>query len=116
MQDPEELALVVKALTDGLGGCHRWDEKAARRLLETYGIRASALTREVYEYVKRRGSSGVTQIIENREEYRLVYSYYYKVILPHEQFVEGFFVEIRLVEANPEFPRLLFVSAHPQGR
>lgn len=53
------------------------------------------------------------QVRETREEFRN-YRYYYKAILPLDGFNRGVFVEMVLVDDDPDFPTVALVNAHPQ--
>ncbi len=50
---------------------------------------------------------------ETRTEYRQ-HDFYYKVIIPVEEFPRGLFVELILVDADPEVPTVQIVNAHEQ--
>jgi hypothetical protein len=116
MDDPEEFALVVKALLDGLGGCVEWDDDSACRVRNDPNLRdftPEFIKREVIRCV-RNASASVVQKPEKRERWMDEYRFYYKVILPLPEFRDGVFVELRLVDADPDVPMVLLVNAHPE--
>ena len=121
MDDPEEHALVVRALLDGLGNCVFWHEKGARLVLEDrelQGLTAASIRREVIDFVRAQVNAGavVTQASEQREEWRDEYRFYDKVILPIAGFKHGRFVEMRLTDDDQDFPRVTIVRAHAQRK
>ncbi len=118
MDDPEEHALVVKALADGLSNCVRWDAKSSKIVLgnpSLLGLTPAFIKAEVIKLVKVRGASAVDQRLETRVEYLQQYRFYYRTILPIDDFRHGVFVEMRLSDdENPDFPEVTIVGAHPQ--
>jgi hypothetical protein len=121
MIDPAEHALVVKALTEGLGDCVEWDQKAADRLggsnSELRGYTPQAVKRETIQYVRRYGGAVVDQRVEDRDGWRDLYRFYYRILLPLEEFRHGLFVEVRLTDdEDPDLPEVRFVNAHAQLR
>ena len=119
MDDPEEHALVVKALWDGLGNCVKWHEKGlklARDDATLRGVTPAWILSEVIRLVRTSPdpASVVRQVPEKREGWRDQYRFYYKVILPVPGFKHGLFVEMRLRDDDPEFPAVTLVRAHTQ--
>ena len=116
MPNLHELALVVKALQDGLTNCVYWDRKSANRVRNNRDLRdltPASIRRELVRLV-RNGQVSVKQVDETRPEWQPHYKYYYKSILPHEEFTNGLFVEMRLVDPDEhEFPEVELVNAHP---
>jgi hypothetical protein len=113
MGNPEELALVVKALQSGLGGCVEWHHKEVDRIrqeLIPYGLTPESVRQEVIAFVRRKGA--VRQVQEKRDERKDQRVYYYKVVLPLENLKKGLFVEIVLWKADEDYPEVLLVSAH----
>lgn len=115
--DAHELGLVVRAITLGLeiGGCCEWQDKAARRVRAkppNQGLTPEGIKRLLCEFVA--GQSGeVQQVAEKRREY-LDRRFYYKTIVPVEGFVRGLFIEVVLVDDDPEYPVVAIVNAHEQ--
>jgi hypothetical protein len=120
MDDPKEQALVAKALFEGLGGCVEWDEKGADRVRndpDLHGLSPLYIRAELVRYVKAHGSQVVQQVREKRENWKDLYPFYYKVILPMRGFKHGLFVEMRLTgDDDPDFPEVTLVGAHPQRK
>ena len=112
MIDPEEHALVVKALTSGLSNCVSWDEKAARRVMES-GLNPRSIKSETIDLVKSKGPSVLIQKPETRDPWKDNYRFYYKVILPSDVYRGGLFVEMILTDDDREFPVVVFVNSHP---
>jgi hypothetical protein len=121
MDDPEEHALVVKALLDGLGHCVIWHDKGARLVREDPelgGLTPAFIRREVIEFVRAQADAAavVVQVSEQREGWRDAYRFYYKVILPVDGFKHGLFVEMRLTDDDREFPAVTIVRAHVERK
>jgi hypothetical protein len=107
MDDPEEHALVVKALVDGLSNCVLWDGRSARIVLnddDLKGLTTKFIKTELISFVRVTGGRVVTQVPEIRPEWCPEYKYYYKVILPMDGFKHGVFVEIRLTDDDADVP------------
>ena len=82
MDDPDEKALVEKALKSGVVGCVIWHPKEAERVrkqLAHYGLTPEGIQQDTIEYAQKTGS--VRQIKETRSDFKHR-DYYYKVILP----------------------------------
>lgn len=121
MDDPEEHALVVKALLEGLSNCVFWHEKGARLVREDReleGLTPAFIRRVLVDFVRAQPDAGslVVQVAEQREGWRDAYRFYYKVILPVDGFRHGLFVEMRLTDDDPEFPGVTIVRAHAQRK
>ena len=120
MDDPNEQALVVKALSDGLGGCVEWDEKSADRVRndsDLQGLSPRYIRAEVIRYVRAQGGQVVQQIREKRDHWKDLYAFYYKTILPMHGFKHGLFVAMRLTgDDDPDYPEVTLVGAHPQRK
>lgn len=119
MDDPqEEHELVVKALLSGLSNCVNWKQSVVRQAYgttELKGYTLAAIKRELVSYVARFGKDVVAQIPESREEYREQFNFYYKTILPLDEFrPHGLFVEMVLTGDDPDCPIVTLVSVHPQ--
>ena len=110
IDDPDEHALVVKALQDGLGNCVIWHEKGAQLVRDDTALRGVTpefILRAVIQLVRTATSpsSVVRQVAEKREGWRDHYRFYYKVILPVMGFKHGLFVEMRLTDDDPSSRR-----------
>ncbi|MDR3622612.1 MAG: hypothetical protein P4L85_24890 [Paludisphaera borealis] len=120
MHDVEEHSLVCKAVRECLGGCFDWDERGARLVRQDWelqGLTPEFLRTEVCRHVRSEGDHEIIQVLENREEYRDDYRFYYKVILPIDGFRHGVFVEMILTGSDdPEFPEVTIVRAHLQRK
>ncbi len=118
MHDPQEHALVCKALRDGLTNCVAWDGKSAERVrqdVDLQGLTPKGLRQELIQHVRSSGDDVVIQVKETREPYCNIYGYYYKVILPLAGFRHGVFVEMRLTgDDDHDFPEVTLVNAHRQ--
>jgi hypothetical protein len=115
-RDPNKHALVVQAITCGVGGCCEWDEKAARRTRSDpslQGLTPEGVKEELTEYVRAGGE--VIQVEEKRREYS-DRAFYYKVILPVNGLRHGLFIEIVLDDDDPELPAVRIVNCHEQTR
>jgi hypothetical protein len=116
MNDRAELALVVKAIQSGLGGCLEWDVAVIDRLRDE--LRRNKLTllqvrKLLIEFVKSGGS--VVQVKEEREGWKDRRDYWYKVIVPMPAlFAKGLFVELELINRDPEYPEVKMVQMHEQ--
>lgn len=120
-EDPDEFALVIQALRDGLGNCVVWHEKGARLVREDKelaGLTPAFIRREVIAFVRSQAEpfSVMKQIPETREEWRSRYRFYYKVVLPVEGYALGLFVEMRSTDEDREFPCVTIVRAHVQRK
>jgi hypothetical protein len=115
MGDPDELALVVKAIKSGLGGCVEWlpqELERVRRDMDHHDLTPEGIRRDVIQFVRKGGK--VRQIKETREN-RAHRDYYYKIILPMpDVFKKGLFIEMELVKNDPELPEVVLVNAHEQ--
>jgi hypothetical protein len=118
MEDPGELALVIKALTSGLSNCVEW---ASDRLIwrvrsdpRLCGLTPEGIKRELLNYIRAGGV--VKQVEETRPEYQGLYRYYYKAIIPVVGFPKGIFIEMVLQDGDPDVPSVSLVNAHPQSR
>jgi hypothetical protein len=118
-KDPDELELVKKAIVLGLTttGCCEWKESAARRVREQpplSGMTPEGIKSLLCECVANLGGE-VVQVEEKRDAYQ-DYPFYYKAIVPVAGFRKGLFVELVLEDSDPDFPAVLIVNAHEQGR
>lgn len=116
MTPEEELELVRKAILLGqtVTGCFEWYDGAVRRVERDPDLRelsADEIRLLVIEFVLAGGI--IRQAKERRPEYG-DYEFYYKAILPVPDFPQELFVEMRVVDPEPECPTVLIVNAHPQ--
>lgn len=114
MADPRERALVVKALQKGLGGGVEWDRRAAERVISDNAFSPKDVRRRLIEHVRRHGENSVKQRGEGRERWRDEFDYVYEVIVPYEGLKHGLYVEMRLVDDDPDEPVVVIVNAHRQ--
>lgn len=114
--DPAELALVVKAITCGVGGCCEWDERAARRFRASPplpGLTPEGIKDELMAHVG--GGGDVIQVGETRPEWN-DRPFYYKVVLFCPALRYGLFIEIVLDDNDPDLPAVRMVNCHEQTR
>lgn len=115
MGNPDEFALVEKAIKSGVGGCVEWAPIEAERILEEmedFELSPAGIISELIKHVRNGGQ--VRQVKETRAN-RSHRDYYYKVIIPMpDLFKKGLFVEMEMVNADPELPEVLLVNAHEQ--
>jgi hypothetical protein len=115
MSDPDELALVIKAINSGLGGCIEWDHTVVdriRRDLASIGLNPEAIKADLIRFVQ--GGGAIRQIREQRHGWKHQREYYYKAILPVSKMNKGLFVEIVLSASDSDYPEVLLVNAHEQ--
>ncbi|WP_165073116.1 hypothetical protein [Paludisphaera rhizosphaerae] len=119
MLSPEEHALVCKSICAGISNCFFWDEGAALRVRndpDLKGLTPRFIREAVRDYVRETGDHVVVEVVETRERWRDDFKFYYKVILPVDEFLYGIFVEMRLTDNDPDVPMVLIVNAHPQRK
>lgn len=112
--DPEELALVEKAITCGTTGCCEWDDQASRRVRRSppvAGLTPEGMKLALVQHVSAGGP--VIQVVEKRPEYG-DRAYWYKVIVPVAGMPRGLFVELVLDDDDAELPSVRIVNAHEQ--
>lgn len=116
--DPDELALVEKAIASGTTGCCEWDDAAQERFrrsppvpgLTPPGVRAQLCAAVA-------AGTPVIQVEEQRDYWkkrRYFNRFYYKVILPAPGLTHGLFVEIVLTDDDKDVPSVMIVNAHEQ--
>ncbi|HEY3787524.1 MAG TPA: hypothetical protein VGL71_01660 [Urbifossiella sp.] len=116
--DPDELALVVAAISCGTTGCCEWDSAAAERFRRKPPI--PGLTPEGDSKLLEASvvaGHPVIQVVEEREYWKNRRDFnriYYKVILPISGLIRGLFVEIVLTDDDRELPSVMIVNAHEQ--
>lgn len=116
MQDAQELALVVKALTCTLSHCVLWkDDRTERRIRadrELQGLTPNGIKALVREFVRSGGTIG--QIREMRPEYVDGFDFYFKAVISVEDLPLPLFVEMVLTDDDPDCPVVMIVNAHLQ--
>jgi hypothetical protein len=116
MSSPAELDLVRNAISSGLGGCVEWDAKVIDRVaadIARHGLTLNDVRRQLIEYVRSGGE--VIQVKEVRTLWLDRREYWYKAIVPVPKlFKKGLFVEMELLNDDPEYPELGLLNAHEQ--
>lgn len=115
MRNPDEVELVRQAILSHTTGDCEWSDSAARRVRsdpDLSGVTLEGITALLRGHVDRGG------VIERRSETRPDYSQecWFRVIVPVDRFRHGLFVEIILVDEDPEAPAVRIVNAHEQRR
>lgn len=110
--------LVVQALSCALSNCVEWiNDKEANRVRTdpvNQGLRPGEIIRLLREYVRDGDPSCIEQIREQREGWSDRRDYWYKVIVPVDGFPNGLFVELELLDDDPDVPVVVLLNAHPQ--
>jgi len=122
MVDPAEHQLVLKAFElarngrSYVTGYVEWDAKQAlvarEKLADLDGLTPEAVRTMAIDFVT--GGGLVVQRAETREEH-LDFRFMYKFVLPVPGFPCGVFVELRLIDDDPDSPTVHIVGAHKQG-
>jgi len=119
MDEAMQVELVRRAIMSRLGGCCAWDEKAAQRVRSDQsleGVSPEDINALLRDYVTEHPEA-VTARRENRDEYRGVRDFWFRVILPVPEFTHGLFVELVLEDdPDPDIPGVVIVNAHEQKR
>ena len=114
MAEPDQLDLVHKAILAGKANI-QWKESAARRVLadpDLNGLTPQGIRELLRQFVQEGNRLDVRQ--EKREEYQWDHPYWYRAIIPVPGLGRGLFVEVVLVDDDPEEPFVEIVSAHRQ--
>jgi hypothetical protein len=115
--NPEQLALVQLAITNAqTTGCFEWIDEAVARMREeppVAGLTPEDVRSRVYDHVMAGGL--IDQRKEERSEYWHRREYWYRVVVPCEGLPRGLFVEMELVDDDPEYPVVWILNAHPQS-
>jgi hypothetical protein len=115
--DAEAHKLVVQALICTLSNCVEWINDSEMHRVRTdpanRGLRPGEIKRLVREYVRVTGPQCVEQFHETRENYRNKREYWYRVMVPMDGFPHGLFVELELLDDDPDFPVVALLNAHP---
>jgi hypothetical protein len=113
-----QLALVRLALESSLSNCVEWvDDRAAARVRNdpaNRGLLPEGIKRLVQEYVRAGGK--IEQRVETREQWKHQREYWYMVLVPFDDFSHGLFVEMELLDDDPEVPVVALLNAHPERR
>ena len=116
MKDPAQLELVIKALTCGVTGCVDWHPKQMERVRGDRflkGLSPEEIQAMLIEYITN-GGGKVQQVTEKGRGYDHR-DYYYKVVVPcPDLFKKGLFVELELLDKDPDVPVVFLVNAHEQ--
>lgn len=113
MPNPDDVELVRNAILSSTTGDCEWTDSAARRVRSDpnlSGLTVEGITALLRDHVAQGGA------IDRRTETRPDYPQecWYRVIVPLERFRHGLFVEIILVDEDPEAPAARIVSSHEQ--
>ena len=112
--DPTEHALVVQALTCTLSNCVLWvNYETARRVRAdpaNRGLTPEEIIRQVRDFA--RGGGKVEQGPETRPEYSHR-RFWYRAVVPVGGFPRGLFVEMELLDDDPDVPVVILLNAHP---
>ncbi|HTU92213.1 MAG TPA: hypothetical protein VMF69_19175 [Gemmataceae bacterium] len=115
MPDPDDVELVRKAILSRTTGDCEWSESAARRMQSDPSLSEwtpESILALLRDYVAQGGS--IDRRTETRSEYPQ--DHWYRVVVPVKQFRHGLFVEIILVDEDPEAPAVQIVSVHEQRK
>lgn len=115
MPDPDDVELVRKAILSSITGDCEWTDSVIRIMRSDpslSGFTVKGLTALLQDHLAQGGS------IDRRTEMRSEYPQecWYRVIVPMTQFKHGLFVEIILVDEDPEAPAVQIVSVHEQRK
>lgn len=116
METSDQLQLVNKAIASGILGHIQWKESAAHLVRCDpclQGLTPEGIRTMLRQFVLDGNS------LEVRHEQRLEYleehpdePFWYRAVLPVSGFPRGLFVEVRLIDDDPEMPWVEIVSAH----
>ena len=116
-RDPAKLTLVRLAISMAkTRGCCEWNDREISRVRAqppAAGLSPEAIKRLLHEHVLAGGD--VVQVKEEREGWRGECDYWYKAIIPIEGLSHGLFIEVIMVDPDPECPSVEIVNAHPQA-
>ena len=110
-----ELDLVKEAITARVSGCCEWDTEAAERVyrdreLAHWGLGPKLIKQHLIEHAEAGGL--IEQRVEDREQWKDSYDFWYRVNLSVEDLPRLLFVEIRFIQAGPTLPVVQIVNAH----
>lgn len=112
----QKYELVIKAITNRVGGCCIWEKSARERLLRAppvAGITPNGLIQELRRFVEYGGR--VTTVVERRPEYS-DRDVYFKAVMPFSELKHGLFVEMILHDEDAELPVVMIVNCHQQRK
>jgi hypothetical protein len=121
MDNPSDLAAVYKAFQLSCGprgyvnGYVEWSSRGhanTQRNLSHLGLTPEGAWELAVEFVRQGGQ--IVQCAQTRQEYSDL-EYYYKAVFPFDGLPRGVFVELILVQDDPDDPIVHIVNAHPQG-
>lgn len=115
MENPDDVELVRKAILSTTTGDCEWKDATARRVRadpSLGGLTPEGITILLRNHVAAGGP------IDRRTETRAEYPQdcWYRVIVPVDRFRHGLFVEIILVDEDPEMPAVQIVNVHEQRK
>lgn len=117
MESQQAHALVVQALTCRLSNVVEWiNDKQANQVRSNPANRdlgPEEIKTLVRDHVRAHGSKSVEQRPETRPQWVGKREYWYRVIIPLEDFPTGLFVELELLDDDPEVPVVALLNAHP---
>jgi hypothetical protein len=118
MSAPTRLSLVQKAIRSGWRGHIEWKDAAARLVRddpELLGLTPEGIKDLLRQFVLNGNS------LKEREETRQEYlqedpdnPFWYRALIPVPGLPHGLFVEVKLIDDDPEEPWVQIVSAHRQ--
>src|SRR5262249_15953163 len=104
--DAEAHRLVVQALSCTLSNCGEWvngkEGKGVQSDAANQGLSPEEINELVRAYVRLRGPGCIEQLREDRENWRHLREYWYRVIVPIKGFPRGLFVEMELLDEDPD--------------
>lgn len=115
MPDQDDVELVRKAILSRTTGDCEWSDSADRKRRSDpslSGFTTKGITTLLRDHIAQGGS--IDRRTERRSEYPQ--DCWYRIIVPVEQFKHGLFVEIILVDEDPDAPSVQIVSVHEQRR
>jgi hypothetical protein len=118
MAHTDQLQLVHKAICCGVLGHIQWKDSAARLVRsnrDSGGLTPEGIRGLLRQYVLDGNA------LVSRQETRAEYlednpddPYWYRAVIPVAGLLHGLFIEVKLVDDDPEAPWVEIVSAHPQ--
>lgn len=113
MSDAAQLDLVRKAILAGTLGNIQWKESAAtliRQSPDLFGLTPQGIRKLLREYVAAGNNLDVRA--EKRDEYRAEQPFWFRAVFDVPDLFPRLFVEVILVDDDPEEPFVEIVSAH----
>jgi hypothetical protein len=112
------IALVRLAASSGLSNCFDWiDSEVALRVSgdpANQGFTAITIRQLAQAWIV--GGGEIREWVENRENWIHRREFWYSITVNIDGFPRGEFVEMELVDNDPEFPVVALLNAHPQVR